>query len=233
MRAPECLRLEATLCASDVWAFGVVAWEMFSISHERPDAKPYADLAGESTHDYVLGGGRLQMPAGMPEAVAVLARRCFAEQPQERPSFSSLIDALNSGDVRLAVAANEAGPAARVVDERTLRGAGKQNAAAMARGVRVDRYDLLANGGAGRYDDAVELSAGARDSRVLDADTRAELQAAASDAQKDKQPLALVAGERERRRDKKSKRGKHKGATDRYDSQALGDDENDNEEALV
>ncbi|KAL2082821.1 hypothetical protein ACEWY4_020594 [Coilia grayii] len=75
---------------SDVWAFGVLMWEVFSHG-ELPHAK--------LTDDEVLEGlqaGRLKLPAvdGCPSRVSKMAARCWAPSPKERPSFSELAQAL-------------------------------------------------------------------------------------------------------------------------------------------
>ncbi len=38
----------------------------------------------------MCGGGRLDQPAGCPDAVYGVMRACWAQRPQERPSFATL-----------------------------------------------------------------------------------------------------------------------------------------------
>ncbi|XP_063047864.1 inactive tyrosine-protein kinase 7 [Engraulis encrasicolus] len=75
---------------SDVWAFGVLMWEVFSHG-ELPHAKLSDDEVLEA-----LQAGKLKLPAaeGCPSKVSKMAARCWAPSPKERPSFSELAQAL-------------------------------------------------------------------------------------------------------------------------------------------
>ncbi|KAK1791796.1 hypothetical protein P4O66_013777, partial [Electrophorus voltai] len=75
---------------SDVWAFGVLMWEVFSHGD-----LPYAPLS----HEEVLEGlqaSTLKLPApeGCPSKIYRLMSRCWATSLKERPSFSELMQAL-------------------------------------------------------------------------------------------------------------------------------------------
>uniref|UniRef100_A0A3P8XXS2 Inactive tyrosine-protein kinase 7 n=1 Tax=Esox lucius TaxID=8010 RepID=A0A3P8XXS2_ESOLU len=75
---------------SDVWAFGVLMWEVFSLGE-----LPYTKL----TDDQVLEGlqaGKVKLPApdGCPSKVYKLMSRCWAASLKERPSFSEVVSAL-------------------------------------------------------------------------------------------------------------------------------------------
>ena len=83
---PEALRRRRFSEKSDVWAFGVTAWEIFT------DAEvPYAELSSdERVHERVLAGARLPEPARCPPPMWALMRHCWAETPEARPSFMEL-----------------------------------------------------------------------------------------------------------------------------------------------
>jgi len=89
--APERLaRPEEATQATDVWAFGVAVWEIFSLG-----GKPYAER--EWTTDdpgalerFLSAGGRLASPAAAPTSMATLMRSCWSHRPAARPIFSSL-----------------------------------------------------------------------------------------------------------------------------------------------
>ncbi|KAL2086996.1 hypothetical protein ACEWY4_018055 [Coilia grayii] len=76
---------------SDVWAFAVLAWEVFSFGE-----LPYASLSD----DKVLEGlqeGKLKLPPphGCPSRVYKLMMRCWAPSPKDRVSFSDIVAALS------------------------------------------------------------------------------------------------------------------------------------------
>ena len=71
---------------SDVWSFGVLLWEVYTRGFV-----PYDLLqSDEVVAAHVCGGGRLDQPAGCPDAVYGVMRACWAQRPQERPSFATL-----------------------------------------------------------------------------------------------------------------------------------------------
>ncbi|XP_043993456.1 inactive tyrosine-protein kinase 7 isoform X2 [Gambusia affinis] len=75
---------------SDVWAFGVLMWEVFSLG-EMPHDK--------LSDDEVLEGlkmGKLKLPApdGCPSKIYKLMVRCWAPGLKERPSFTDIVNAL-------------------------------------------------------------------------------------------------------------------------------------------
>ncbi|XP_037546541.1 inactive tyrosine-protein kinase 7 [Nematolebias whitei] len=75
---------------SDMWAFGVLMWEVFSLGE-----MPYADLSD----DEVLEGLKtwklkLPVPDGCPSKIYKLMARCWALGLKERPSFTDVVHAL-------------------------------------------------------------------------------------------------------------------------------------------
>jgi hypothetical protein len=73
--------------ASDVWAFGVTMWEVFSNG-----AEPYAALCNEEVVRAVLAGQRLERPQRCPQAVYSLMCDCWATDPARRPGFDAIIE---------------------------------------------------------------------------------------------------------------------------------------------
>uniref|UniRef100_A0A4W5M5K9 Inactive tyrosine-protein kinase 7 n=1 Tax=Hucho hucho TaxID=62062 RepID=A0A4W5M5K9_9TELE len=76
---------------TDVWSFGVLMWEVFSLGE-----LPYAAL----DHDKVLeelreGRGKLPLPQGCPSRVYKLMTRCWASSPKDRSCFSDIVSALS------------------------------------------------------------------------------------------------------------------------------------------
>ena len=103
--APEALQQKFS-AASDVWAYGVTVWEIFSAG-----AEPYASLGLGEIGAFVRGGGRLEPPSPdicPAEVFTVLIAPCWAADPMERPSFDELYDvAVQEGGLEDAVARDE------------------------------------------------------------------------------------------------------------------------------
>ncbi|XP_074693744.1 tyrosine-protein kinase Fes/Fps isoform X2 [Strix aluco] len=81
--APEALNYGRYSSESDVWSFGILLWEAFSLG-----AVPYTNLSNQQTREAVEQGVRLDPPEQCPEEVYRLMRRCWEYDPRKRPSFS-------------------------------------------------------------------------------------------------------------------------------------------------
>lgn len=74
---------------SDVWAFGVCMWEIFSFS-----LQPYYGMTHEEVVKYVKDGNMLNCPENTPLVVYNLMRKCWNPKPADRPSFPAIYQAL-------------------------------------------------------------------------------------------------------------------------------------------
>ncbi|CAK6951801.1 inactive tyrosine-protein kinase 7 [Scomber scombrus] len=75
---------------SDVWAFGVLMWEVFSHGE-----MPYTKLSDDEVLEGLQSGKlKLPVPDGCPSKVYKLMVRCWAPSLKERPSFSDIVHAL-------------------------------------------------------------------------------------------------------------------------------------------
>ncbi|XP_017925031.1 tyrosine-protein kinase Fes/Fps isoform X1 [Manacus vitellinus] len=83
--APEALNYGRYSSESDVWSFGILLWEAFSLG-----AIPYANLSNQQTREAVEQGVRLDRPEQCPEEVYQLMQRCWEYDPHKRPSFSTI-----------------------------------------------------------------------------------------------------------------------------------------------
>ncbi|XP_033372914.1 tyrosine-protein kinase Fes/Fps isoform X3 [Parus major] len=83
--APEALNYGRYSSESDVWSFGILLWEAFSLG-----AVPYANLSNQQTREAVEHGMRLDPPEQCPEEVYQLMHRCWEYDPCKRPSFSTI-----------------------------------------------------------------------------------------------------------------------------------------------
>ncbi|NXF01015.1 FES kinase, partial [Smithornis capensis] len=83
--APEALNYGRYSSESDVWSFGILLWEAFSLG-----AVPYANLSNQQTREAVEQGVRLDPPEQCPEEVYRLMQRCWEYDPRKRPTFSTI-----------------------------------------------------------------------------------------------------------------------------------------------
>lgn len=70
---------------SDVWAFGVLAWEIFSLA-----LQPYFGLSHEEVVAHLKSGGVLSCPDNTPRSAYRLMQSCWRPKPADRPSFRAL-----------------------------------------------------------------------------------------------------------------------------------------------
>ncbi|XP_063731521.1 inactive tyrosine-protein kinase 7 isoform X1 [Eleginops maclovinus] len=75
---------------SDVWAFGVLMWEVFSLGE-----MPYTKLSDDEVLEGLQTGKlKLPVPDGCPSKIYKLMARCWALSLKERPSFTEIVQAL-------------------------------------------------------------------------------------------------------------------------------------------
>lgn len=67
---------------SDVWAFGVCLWEIFSFA-----LQPYYGMTHEEVVKYIKDGHILQCPENTHRSIYELMRACWNLKPALRPSF--------------------------------------------------------------------------------------------------------------------------------------------------
>ncbi|GFY42956.1 inactive tyrosine-protein kinase 7 [Trichonephila inaurata madagascariensis] len=73
---------------SDVWAFAIMVWEIFSKAE-----LPYADMANEDIIQKLhVGKLTLSIPENMPSKLVKLMERCWSQNPNERPFFPEIAE---------------------------------------------------------------------------------------------------------------------------------------------
>ena len=87
-RAPEVTRGEAYSASVDVYAFGLLVWEMFS------GKVPFQDLEGPRASYEAAQGRRPEIPQSCPAIWAELIRSCWDPDPSKRPFFSQILQGL-------------------------------------------------------------------------------------------------------------------------------------------
>lgn len=80
--APESLQHGKFTSKSDVWSFGIMLWELFS-----KGTRPYFHFSNKEVIDKVLLGYRMDPPDECPPEISELMKRCWNEDPDNRPSF--------------------------------------------------------------------------------------------------------------------------------------------------
>lgn len=87
--APESLVDGVFTCQSDVWAFGVLIWEIMTLGQQ-----PYPARTNLEVLHYVRNGGRLGRPNNCPEELHQLMLKCWNYNPEMRPTFKYCLEVL-------------------------------------------------------------------------------------------------------------------------------------------
>ncbi|MCL4124562.1 UNVERIFIED_CONTAM: hypothetical protein GTU68_009222, partial [Idotea baltica] len=89
--APECINYLRFTSASDVWAFGVTLWELFSYGFQ-----PWAALTGQQILEAIDEPNfqRLEQPEVCPKEYYTVMLKCWQHDPNKRPKFADLINVL-------------------------------------------------------------------------------------------------------------------------------------------
>lgn len=74
---------------SDVWAFGVCLWEIFSFA-----LQPYFGMTHEEVVRFLKAGNVLASPDSCPPQVYDVMKMCWAQKPNDRPSFRYIYQTL-------------------------------------------------------------------------------------------------------------------------------------------
>ncbi|XP_037552193.1 tyrosine-protein kinase Fes/Fps isoform X2 [Nematolebias whitei] len=80
--APEALNYGRYTTQSDVWSFGILLWEAFSLG-----MTPYTSMNNQQTRDEVERGYRMSAPHGCPVEISTVMNNCWQYDPKNRPTF--------------------------------------------------------------------------------------------------------------------------------------------------
>ncbi|XP_051020218.1 proto-oncogene tyrosine-protein kinase ROS isoform X2 [Acomys russatus] len=89
--APENLMDGIFTSQSDVWSFGILVWEILTLGHQ-----PYPAHSNLDVLNYVQAGGRLEPPRNCPDDLWNLMSQCWAQEPNQRPTFHDIQNQLQS-----------------------------------------------------------------------------------------------------------------------------------------
>lgn len=81
--APESLVDGLSTTQSDVWAFGVLLWEITTMGQT-----PFHSRTNHEVLAFVPSGGHLEVPPQCPDRLRGLMLSCWSYNPEERPTFA-------------------------------------------------------------------------------------------------------------------------------------------------
>jgi len=83
--APEIIRGEPASVSADIWAFGIMLFEMCT------GYVPYQDQEAERAHELILSNGALDIPDTVDPELTDLLDRCLQVDPSKRASAADLL----------------------------------------------------------------------------------------------------------------------------------------------
>jgi serine/threonine protein kinase len=93
--ALESLEFRRFTVKTDVWAFGIVLWEIWTFGTVRP----YSGIEPRDLVEQLRRGRRLNQPRDCPDSVFDVMLTCWSTDPRERPAFSELRSTLEKLEV--------------------------------------------------------------------------------------------------------------------------------------
>ncbi|XP_077076669.1 platelet-derived growth factor receptor alpha [Siphateles boraxobius] len=90
--APESIFDNLYTTLSDVWSYGILLWEIFSLG-----GTPYPGMVVDSSfYNKIKSGYRMAKPEHASSEVYELMMKCWNSEPEKRPSFHGLSDTVTS-----------------------------------------------------------------------------------------------------------------------------------------
>uniref|UniRef100_A0A673HCZ9 Fibroblast growth factor receptor n=1 Tax=Sinocyclocheilus rhinocerous TaxID=307959 RepID=A0A673HCZ9_9TELE len=97
--APEALFDRIYTHQSDVWSFGVLLWEIFTLG-----GSPYPGVPVEELFKLLREGHRMDRPSACTQEIYLMMKDCWHAVPTQRPTFKQLVEDL---DRTLSVISNQ------------------------------------------------------------------------------------------------------------------------------
>uniref|UniRef100_A0A7N6A7S4 Fibroblast growth factor receptor n=1 Tax=Anabas testudineus TaxID=64144 RepID=A0A7N6A7S4_ANATE len=88
--APEALFDRIYTHQSDVWSYGVLLWEIFTLG-----GSPYPGIPVEELFKLLKEGHRMDKPANCTHELYMIMRECWHAVPSQRPTFRQLVEDLD------------------------------------------------------------------------------------------------------------------------------------------
>ncbi|KAM4628758.1 platelet-derived growth factor receptor alpha [Polymixia lowei] len=90
--APESIFDNLYTTLSDVWSYGILLWEIFSLG-----GTPYPGMVVDSSfYNKIKSGYRMAKPEHAPNDVYEMMMKCWNSEPEKRPSFLGLSETVGS-----------------------------------------------------------------------------------------------------------------------------------------
>lgn len=89
--APEALFDRKYTIKSDVWSYGILLWEIFSMG-----GNPYPSVPVEKLFELLRDGHRMEKPPHSSSEMYNIMLECWQQNPGLRPSFADLVPSLDS-----------------------------------------------------------------------------------------------------------------------------------------
>ncbi|PAV92354.1 hypothetical protein WR25_26042 [Diploscapter pachys] len=87
--SPETLNSGLYTVKTDVFAFGILCWEIWNNG-----AEPYPGMTVAEVHQEVRKGYRMEMLECNPDVQALVVKKCWAGNPNDRPTMSDVVKIL-------------------------------------------------------------------------------------------------------------------------------------------
>ncbi|XP_058810705.1 vascular endothelial growth factor receptor 1 isoform X2 [Phymastichus coffea] len=85
--AVESIRDRVFSTQSDIWSFGIVLWEFFTLAET-----PYPGMTAETQYQRLIEGYRMEQPKYATKDLYNIMLQCWKAKPTLRPSFSELVE---------------------------------------------------------------------------------------------------------------------------------------------
>lgn len=83
--APEAISNDEFSEKSDVWSYGVLVWEVYTLGQT-----PFEDRSDEEVLKCIKDDLRLSKPENCPDTMASVMKKCWDTNPDGRPTFDQL-----------------------------------------------------------------------------------------------------------------------------------------------
>ncbi|KZC13755.1 Vascular endothelial growth factor receptor 1, partial [Dufourea novaeangliae] len=87
--AIESIRDQIFSTQSDIWSFGIVLWEFFTLAET-----PYPGMEGEKLYQKLIEGYRMEQPEYATSKLYNIMVQCWTEKPVLRPSSTELVESI-------------------------------------------------------------------------------------------------------------------------------------------
>ncbi|XP_071812870.1 uncharacterized protein [Apostichopus japonicus] len=89
---PETMEFQYCNLKTDIWSYGILLWEIYSFGRMTP----YRGMTIQEVRQRLKEGFRLPAPKRCPQAMYEIMLACWNEDPDSRPPFSEIFDALTT-----------------------------------------------------------------------------------------------------------------------------------------